>query len=140
MPYGGASFAIWSSHEKAHEHTETSGALGHTSPAAELADAAIQHTVALENLADGSDAGQREQGALCAQRVGIELRPVKPQRAGRGQTLSAGQHRQFHLRGRAIVDSSGESGMGAPVYLLDRGCTHPSESGVNRIGAPGLRV
>ena len=96
------------------------------------ASAAIQHAVALQNAADGPDAGQREQGALGAQRVGNDLRPVKPQRTGRGQTLSTGQYRQLHLRGRAIVDSSGGSGVGAPVHLLEPGCTRPSEPPLQR--------
>ena len=42
------------------------------------ASGAIEHAVALQNAADGPDAGQREQGVLGAQRVGNDLRPVNP--------------------------------------------------------------
>jgi len=57
---------------------------------------------------------------------------VKPQRAGRGQTLSAGQHRQLHLLGRAIVDSSRGSGVGAPVHLIEWIRASPSEPPLQR--------
>jgi hypothetical protein len=74
----------------------------------------------------------REQGSLGAPRVGNDRRPVKPPCAGRGQPLSAGQYRQLHLRGRAIVDSSGGSGVGAPVSLSEWGCARPSEPPLQR--------
>ncbi len=114
--------------------------MGHTSPRRRSrttqASAAIQHAMTLQNTADGPDAGQLEQSPLGAQRVGNGLRPVKSQRAGRGQPLSAGQHRQLHLRGRAIVDSSWGSGVGAPVYLIEWVRASPSEPPLQRRKRP----